>query len=195
MALITRVARLFRADLHAVLDRLEEPETLLRQALRDMEEAQGRDEQRLKLLDQALAQAVTRAADLRETLDAAEAQLSASLQAGQDDLARAVIRRRLEADHAIKALARRRAELEAAHTELAARVREDRSHLEAMRQKVEVLAEPDSVAHPSRPWEDFGMGAHVTVQAADVELALLAAKQSRPVTGPVTGPMPGKVQP
>jgi phage shock protein A len=183
MALITRVARLFRADLHAVLDRLEEPETLLRQALREMEEAQGRDEQRLKLLDQALAQAVTRAADLRETLDAAEAQLSASLQAGQDDLARAVIRRRLEAEQALKALARRRAELEAAHTELAARVREDRLRLEAMRQKVEVLAEPGPVAHPLRPWDDLGLGVHLGVDAADVELALLAVKQGRPGTG------------
>ena len=183
MALITRVARLFRADLHAVLDRLEEPETLLRQALREMEEAQGREEQRLKPLDQALAQAATRAADLRETLGATDAQVVASLQAGQDDLARAVIRRRLEVEQALKALTRRRAELEAMHAELAARVREDRSRLEAMRQKVEVLAEPDAAAHTSRPWEDLGLGAHVGVQAADVELALLAAKQSRPVSG------------
>ena len=38
MALMTRVARLFRADLHAVLDRIEEPEVLLRQALREMED-------------------------------------------------------------------------------------------------------------------------------------------------------------
>jgi phage shock protein A len=183
MALITRVARLFRADLHAVLDRLEEPETLLRQALREMEEAQGRDEQRLKLMDQALAQAATRAVELHETLNAAEAQLAACLQVGQDDLARAVIRRRLETEQAVKALTRRHAELEAAHTELASRVREDRSRLEAVRQKVDVLAEPDPVSHPSRSWEDLGLGAHVGVEAADVELALLAAKQSRPVSG------------
>ncbi len=181
MALITRVARLFRADLHAVLDRLEEPETLLRQALREMEEAQGRDEHRLKLLDQALVQSATRASDLRETIEAAEAQLVASLEAGQDGLARAVIRRRLEAERALKALIRRRSELEAAHTELAARVREDRSRLEAMRQKAEVLAEPDPAAHQTRPWEDLGLGAHAGVEAADVELALLAAKQSRPI--------------
>jgi phage shock protein A len=183
MALITRVARLLRADLHAVLDRLEEPETLLRQALREMEEAQGRDEQRLKSLDQALAQAATRAADLREALEAGAGQLAACLQAGQDDLARAVIRRRLEAEQAQKALSRRRAGLEAAQAELTARVREDRSRLEAMRQKVEVLAESDAVAHQSRPWEDLGLGAHVGVEAADVELALLAAKQVHPPTG------------
>ena len=38
MALITRVSRLLRADVHAVLDRLEEPDVLLQQAIRDMEE-------------------------------------------------------------------------------------------------------------------------------------------------------------
>jgi phage shock protein A len=183
MALITRVARLLRADLHAVLDRLEEPETLLRQALREMEEAQGRDEHRLKVLDQALAQAASRAAHQRETWDAAEIQLAACLQAEQDDLARAVIRRRLEAEQHLKALTRRRAELEAAQAELAERVREDRSRLEVMRQKVEVLAETDPVAHPSRSWEDLSLGSHGGVGAAEVELALLTAKQGRPLTG------------
>jgi phage shock protein A len=38
MALINRVARLFRADFHAVLDQIEEPELMLRQAIRDMAE-------------------------------------------------------------------------------------------------------------------------------------------------------------
>jgi phage shock protein A len=36
MALITRVSRLFRADVNAVLDRIEEPASLLRQAVLDM---------------------------------------------------------------------------------------------------------------------------------------------------------------
>ena len=44
MALITRVARLFRADFHAVLDRVEEPDILLRQAIREMEDDLARDE-------------------------------------------------------------------------------------------------------------------------------------------------------
>jgi len=37
MTLITRVSRLFRADMHGILDWLEEPETVLKQAVRDME--------------------------------------------------------------------------------------------------------------------------------------------------------------
>ncbi|MGH8588771.1 MAG: PspA/IM30 family protein, partial [Gammaproteobacteria bacterium] len=50
MALITRVSRLFRSDLHAVLDRIEEPEVLLRQAIREMEAELSSDEQRIRLM-------------------------------------------------------------------------------------------------------------------------------------------------
>lgn len=183
MALMTRLARLFRADLHAVLDRLEEPETLLRQALREMEEAQAQDRQRLRLVGQGLAQAETREADLNEALAAAESRLAASLEAGQDDLARAVIRRRLEAEQALKALSRRRAELSTAQAELAARVTEQHARLESVRQKVEVLASQDAATAQALDWADLdpleSLAPDLGVQPADVDLALLAAKQAR----------------
>ena len=37
MALVTRLSRLFQADFHAVLDRIEEPDLQLRQAVREMQ--------------------------------------------------------------------------------------------------------------------------------------------------------------
>ena len=42
MPIINRFMNLFTADIHAVLDRLEEPEILLRQAIREMEEETSR---------------------------------------------------------------------------------------------------------------------------------------------------------
>ncbi len=51
MALITRMTRLFTADLHAVLDRLEEPDVLLKQALREMEDDVALREQRVRYLE------------------------------------------------------------------------------------------------------------------------------------------------
>ena len=63
MALITRLTRLFRADVHAVLDRIEEPDVLLRQAVRDMEEECGRDAQRVALLGREQELLAARAAD------------------------------------------------------------------------------------------------------------------------------------
>ena len=38
MTLITRITRLVKADLHSILDGLEEPEEVIKQAIRDMEE-------------------------------------------------------------------------------------------------------------------------------------------------------------
>ena len=47
MPIINRISRLFTADLHAVLDRIEEPEALLKQAIREMEEEAAASEQRI----------------------------------------------------------------------------------------------------------------------------------------------------
>ena len=51
MTLITRLSRLFHADVNAVIDQLEEPELLLKQAIREMEETLNNDERQLKLLN------------------------------------------------------------------------------------------------------------------------------------------------
>ncbi len=51
MALINRMSRLFTADVHAVLDRLEEPDVLLKHAVREMEEELARNEQRARALE------------------------------------------------------------------------------------------------------------------------------------------------
>jgi len=182
MALINRVARLLRADLHSVLDRLEEPESLLRQALREMEEAQGCDQQRLRRLEQAAVQAAGRRADLERLLAESDGQVQACLDVRQDDLARGVIRRRLEAEQALKVLTRRAAEMESERNELGARVHDNATRLEAMRQKVEILADQEAEGGDwptGRAWDDLGLTPEVGVQAADVELALLRAKQGR----------------
>ena len=46
MALITRISRLFKADFHAVLDQVEEPRMLLKQAIREMEDGLSETELR-----------------------------------------------------------------------------------------------------------------------------------------------------
>ena len=97
MALITRVSRLFRADLHAVLDRIEEPDILLKQALREMEEALARDEQRVKLLTHEQAQLSSRAQEVEQSLSDIEEELDVCFDSGKDELARALVRRKLEA--------------------------------------------------------------------------------------------------
>jgi phage shock protein A len=64
MALITRLSRLMRADLNALLDRLEEPDILLAQALRDMQQTLADDARTLAAMTRERQQLRQR----RETL-------------------------------------------------------------------------------------------------------------------------------
>ena len=59
MALINRISRLFKADFHAVLDQIEEPEALLKQAIRDMEDDLASTEQRVSLCQHCNASAMS----------------------------------------------------------------------------------------------------------------------------------------
>jgi phage shock protein A len=175
MALITRVSRLFRADLHAVLDRIEEPDLLLRQAVREMEEDLAGDEQRVKLLKHEHGQLVSRQKDTEESLNGIDEELDVCFASQNDDLARALIKRKLEAQHFHKALERKRQALAKTLGALNTRIDENRSRLESMRQKAELLGEQDTPGHQEADWSTPG----TTVRDEDVEVAFLREKQKR----------------
>jgi phage shock protein A len=175
MALINRVSRLFRADLHAVLDRIEEPDVLLRQAVREMEEALARDEQRIRVLNHEQGQLIARENDIEQSLNDIDAELDVCFASGKDDLARPLVRRKLEAQRFTKHLVRKRAILQDSLAGLGVRVEEHRAQLDSMRQKAELLAE-------DQPGNDEGvtwMTPDVSVRDEDVEVALLREKQYR----------------
>ena len=175
MALITRVSRLFQADFHAVLDRIEEPEVLLRQAVREMEEDLVRDEQHSKILHHEQGQLIARETDLEQSLHDIEEELDVCFESGNDDLARACIKRKLEAQRFCKGLSRRRQALQETLKDLNTRLRENRARLESMRQKAELLAEENTRARPA----DNRALADISVRDEEVEVALLREKQQR----------------
>lgn len=174
MALITRLARLFRADVHAVLDRIEEPDALLRQAVRDMEEECARDAQRAALLGKEHEQLTARIADLDRALTEAEEQLDVCFRSGKDELARPVIRRQLEAQRLRKLLIARTTALERDQTALQRRRDDHQRRLDAMRQKAELLAEEVPAAA-----DEPRLVPDPVVRDEDVELALLREKERR----------------
>lgn len=139
MALIHRVSRLLTADIHAVLDRLEEPEALLRQAIREMEEALARTEARVAALEQERAAVVRRASQVEEALTALDADLGAALDAGNDGLARRLVRRKLEGSGLGKHLSIRLETLAASLDAERAALAEQREQLELTRQKAELF--------------------------------------------------------
>jgi phage shock protein A len=173
MALIRRISRLFQADFHAVLDRIEEPDVLLRQAVREMEEELARDEQRSKRLQQEQRQLMTRESDLAQSLQDIEKELDSCFAAGNEDLARICLRRRLETQRFGKHLSRNYKALEEALDDLNSRIRENRTRLESMRQQAELLA-----GQTTRSADDWNLP-EISVRDEEVEVAFLREKQHR----------------
>jgi phage shock protein A len=174
MALITRLTRLFRADVHAVLDRIEEPDVLLRQAVRDMEEECGRDAQRIALLGREREQLVARLAELDHALAECDEQLDVCFRSGEEDLARPVVRRQLEAQRLRRLAAGRLKGMDEDRAALRHRLDDNHRRLEAMRQKAELLAEEAPQAT-----QDGWLAPELAVRDEEVEVALLREKQRR----------------
>ena len=95
MALINRITRLFKADFHAVLDQIEEPEALLKQAIRDMEDDLASTEQRIALCAHDQETLTVRKSELEEAVADFETKLDLCFESDKDDLAKNLIRKRL----------------------------------------------------------------------------------------------------
>lgn len=174
MALINRITRLFRADMHAVLDRLEEPDTLLRQAVREMEEDIVADEQRLKLLQHEQDQLVERQKDIGQSLLQFDEELELCFSTDQEVLARGLVKRKLEAQRFDKFLYRKGEALKTTLAELEQRLTENRKRLQAMQQKLELLSEEIASSNA-----DKGLQPEISVSEDEVDVAFLREQQQR----------------
>lgn len=171
MALINRMSRLFTADVHAVLDRMEEPDVLLKHAVREMEEELARAEQRARALaheEEALGERQRKA---ESSLQELGQQLDVCFENDNEELARKVIKRRLETERLVRHIAERRAALAKELAALSAAVEEQREQLDLMRQKAELLT-------TAAAGDDF-RNSDYAVGDADVEVALLRERQKR----------------
>ena len=171
MALIDRIARLFTADVHAVLDRIEEPDVLLKHAVREMDEELARNEQRARVLaheHEALGERQRKTHALLAQLDT---ELDVCFASSNETLARKVIKRRLETERLAAHVAERRSALEKDRAALHATVDEQREHLDVLRQKMELFTVATAGDDPR--------SGDCTVGETEVEVALLRERQKR----------------
>jgi phage shock protein A len=172
MALINRMSRLLTADVHAVLDRIEEPDVLLKQAIREMEEELARSEQRVRALELERDTLTERQRKLHASLAEIGAQLDVCFANDNDELARKVVRRRLETERHERHLGERRSAVEQELAQLRRTTVEQREQLDVMRQKAEIFA-----ASPTggNDWDK----AELAVGDAEVEVAYLRERDKR----------------
>ena len=178
MALIHRVSRLFKADFHAVLDQIEEPELLLRQAIRDMEDELAATERGIANCRHETEQLSARQDQIQSAISNIDGELDLCFESGKPDLAKSLIRKKLEAEKILRRLSQKAESNQAFLTEQARSAEEHRNTLESLRQKAEIFSRH---APPSNGDVDDGawLARDLAVGDDEVEIAFLREQSAR----------------
>ena len=181
MALINRISRLFKADFHAVLDQIEEPETLLKQAIRDMEDDLANTEQRIALCAHDQEALTVRKDELKKKIVDIDSQLDLCFASDKDDLARGLIKKKLEAERLLKRLGSSHEANRKFLEEQRVLLDENKATLESLRQKAELFAHRAPVhSDGGSEFDDIAwMAREMTVGDDEVEIAYLREKSLR----------------
>ena len=181
MTLITRITRLFKADLHGILDGLEEPEEVIKQAIRDMEEDIAIPERRLEELHASLQRLEREAQEITAAMQEIEQHIDTCFAAANESLAKNLIRQRLEMARSAKGIARAQEETRAQSDELATRIATHKAQLASVVQKLRAYEE--TAASPCAPLQS---GSVITDD--EVEVAFLEEKRRRSGAAPSGSP-------
>jgi phage shock protein A len=181
MALINRISRLFKADFHAVLDHIEEPEALLKQAIRDMEDDLAKTEQRINLYAYDQDALTVRKGELEDAVIEFEAKLDLCFESDKDDLAKTLIRKKLETERLLLRLKTKHVANAKYLAEHETMLEQNNTTLESLRQKAELFAQRTPVhADGSSEIDDVAWVAReMTVGDDEVEIAYLREKNLR----------------
>ena len=171
MALIARISRLFQADIHAVLDKIEDPEQLLKQSIREMEESVANEERQIRSWACEQQQLANKHDQQTELLIELDDKLTLCFKTNNDDLARSVIKQKLETQQTINLLAEKKLALKEKLTRLTKQLVEHQAKLAGMMQKAEAFLGEDRVS--SNNWGK----PTIAVREEDVEIAFLCEKQ------------------
>jgi phage shock protein A len=185
MTLITRITRFFKADLHGILDSLEEPEEVAKQAIRDMEEDIAVHERQLEELHAGLQRLEREAQEMTAAMQEIEQHIDTCFAAANEPLAKNLIRKRLEMARRARGIARAQEETRRQSDELATKIAAYKAQLAVVVQKLKLYEETRSSYHwASSPCAPLQGGGVITDD--EVEVAFLEEKRRRSGAAPGT---------
>jgi phage shock protein A len=180
MALINRITRLIKTDFHAVLDQIEEPEQILKQSIRDMEDELVLTQQELTQTTFQYEAVMGRLSEFKIALDEQDRELELCFQSGEEQLARSLVRKKLETGHLLKRITSNSRLLQKQIQQKQSIYHEQAATLERLRQKAELFIQTIS-AGPAEyaPDQSGWLEGDMSVSAEEVEIAFLREKRSR----------------
>jgi phage shock protein A len=179
MAILTRIFRLFKADIHGVMDQIEDQGLLLKQHLRDMEESLVQKETQLKKMGIARDQAQQEFQKGKKEADNLESDLEVAIKKDRDDIARMLIKK-------LKPLSRiqteRRNHIDLLNHEIGQfkeNLEQQRLQYEQLKQKATTYFHHTEQQRWQEPWSAAPPGFNVhELSEEEVELELLQRKEA-----------------
>lgn len=176
MGILTRMLRLCTADIHGVMDQLEDKHLLLKQHLREMEASLDLKAGQARALGEQIERLQGRIAAQRQEAERLEPDIDLAVQKEKEDIARMLIRKRRTL-MAVAAQFQRRVEAMAAEKErLGETLAAQRLQYETLQAKAEACCRqpgesPDRGAGEPAQWEA------AEPEAPEIEIELLQRKQ------------------
>jgi phage shock protein A len=185
MTILTRVSRLFKADIHGILENLEQPESILKQAVRDMQDAIDKATANINRLTKQ--QECLHQKQQTQTLhiDELQQQLRFCFAENNDALAKPVIRKKLHAELSLRELARQLKNTNEEITRKITETEERQEKLQSVRDKLALFTEQNELYETATATDP-----NTTITQDDVELALLTEKQRYAELSASTGEQP-----
>ncbi|MGR9116189.1 MAG: PspA/IM30 family protein [Gammaproteobacteria bacterium] len=170
MTILTRISRLFKADMHGILDNLEEPKVILKQAIRDMQEEIDKADAAIAILTQQQERLQQKKQALSRHIEELQRDLEFCLGENNETLAKSVIRKKLQAEWSLKQLSTQLSEIGAEKDKKIAETEDRKEKLQAICDKWVLFDE-------SSEFDDRTAETPAPVSRDDVELAFLYEKQ------------------
>ena len=175
MGIFNRIGRLWKADVHGIIDSLEEPRRILKQALRDMQDEIEESTGRLEAIRSEEERMSKRRSRVNESLDDTVKQIEVAFGAEDLKLARTFVRKRLELERMVSHLEIRLAEIAATKSTAEQTLSGQREQYQRVAEKAEILCEAES----RRECNSSSVGDELFVSENDVEVAMLEERNRR----------------
>jgi phage shock protein A len=179
MGMMTRMLRLWKADLHGVMDQLEDKGLLLKQYLREMETGLQQKEGRCERLTRDCRQ-IRRDRDQRlEEIEKMEKDLDLAVNKAKDDIARMLIRRRRSLQSSCNHLQQQLDGLTEEHQYLEKTLAEQRLQYDQLKLKADAFFRRDQAQQYEESTAGFlSVGDFQGPTEEEIELELIQRKEA-----------------
>ncbi len=179
MGILTRFSRIFKADMHGVMDQIENKELLLKQCLREMEASLAKKQATLNQLKTSLDQIRIEVRLLQREKEKSEQDLKTAIEKEKEDIARLLIKKRMKTDRHMDASGRNAESIEK-------KIKMLNANIEAQKQQyaeMQLRSESWFQKAEHQQWEECASGiiphpAWNSISDEEVELELIKRKDA-----------------